>query len=94
MNSSVLQINWNMIREGDLNSFRNILIEIHKREYSLEHMIQILKHTPKYLVVEALNWNFDTSSCDHLTRTLKDPMFSGLIEDPNWIANTTPPKTA
>lgn len=94
MIDSVLQIRWDLIKEDDLNSFHDMLVDIHDREYSLAHMIQILKVTPKYLVVEAINWGFDTSSREALHKALSDPMYRGMIEDPDWVAKTTPKKAA
>lgn len=89
MKNDVLTIRWDAFREGDLDSFHDMLIEIHDREYTLEHMIQILKMTPKYLVVEAINWNFDTVTRDNLYTCLSDQAFRGLIEDPDWVKKTT-----
>lgn len=94
MIDSVLQIRWDLIKEGDLDSFHDMLVEIHDRQYTHENMIQILKLVPKYLVVEAINWGFDTVTRDNLYTHLSDEMYRGLIEDPNWVATTSVKKAA
>jgi len=83
--NDVISIRWNAIKEKDLDPFHDLLVDIYDREYTFENMIEILKLVPKYLVVEACNWGFDTEVREKLHTTLSDVAYRGLIEDPNFM---------
>lgn len=92
MIDSVLQINWGRMKDGDLNRFHDVLVEIIDKRYTHEELVTILRYAPKYIVVEAILWGFDTPACDKLHETFNSEMYRGLLENPNQYAISSPKK--
>lgn len=72
-----------------LAPLHDVLFDMKDRSYTLEEMVLILKFgVPKYIVVEALLWGFDTVSRDRIREHLDHEMYAGLLEDPTNATRT------
>ncbi len=80
MGSSALQIHWDRISDKNIEKISEEIKQFKKIITNRDQVIKVLKLTPKYIVVEMLNWGCDQRSLFDFRTHFDDKIYDQFFE--------------